>query len=50
MALKFKHAVADKLVFSKLRAFFGGRLRACITGGAALTDDIYLIFNGAGIR
>ena len=49
MVLKFKHAVADKLVFSKLRAFFGGRLRACITGGAALTDDIYLIFNGAGI-
>jgi len=49
MALKFKHAVADKLVFSKLRAFFGGRLRACITGGAALTDDIYLIFNGANI-
>jgi len=49
MVLKFKHAVADKLVFSKLRRFFGGRLRACITGGAALTDDIYLIFNGAGI-
>ena len=48
-ALKFKHAVADILVFSKLRRFFGGRLRACITGGAALTDDIYLIFNGAGI-
>lgn len=48
-ALKLKHAVADRLVFSKLRDFFGGRLRACITGGAALPDDIYLIFNGAGI-
>ena len=47
--LKLKHAVADRLVFSKLRDFFGGRLRACITGGAALPDDIYLIFNGAGI-
>jgi long-chain acyl-CoA synthetase len=32
-----------------LREFFGGRLRACITGGAALPDDIYLIFQGAGI-
>jgi len=47
--LSLKHRVADKLVFSKFRDFFGGRLRACITGGAALPDDIYLIFNGAGV-
>jgi len=47
--LAFKHFLADRLVYRKLRAFFGGRLRACITGGAALTDDIYLIFTGAGI-
>ena len=48
-SLSLKHEIADRLVFSKLRDFFGGRLRACITGGAALPDDIYLIFNGAGI-
>ncbi len=48
-ALKLKYRLADKLVYAKLREFFGGRLRACITGGAALADDIYLIFNGAGI-
>ncbi len=47
--LAIKHGIADKLVFSKMRQFFGGRLRSCITGGAALSDDIYLIFNGAGI-
>ena len=47
--LRFARAVADKLVYAKLREFFGGRLRACITGGAALPDDIYLIFHGAGI-
>ncbi len=47
--LGVKHAVADKVVFSKLRDFFGGRLRFCITGGAALSDSIYLIFTGAGI-
>jgi long-chain acyl-CoA synthetase len=47
--LAVKHAIADRFVFSKLRAFFGGDLRFCITGGAALTDDIYYIFNGAGI-
>jgi long-chain acyl-CoA synthetase len=48
-ALSIKHSLADKLVYRKLRDFFGGRLRACITGGAALSDDIYLIFTGAGI-
>ena len=47
--LAVRHVIADKLVYSKLRAFFGGRLRSCITGGAALSDDIYLIFTGAGI-
>ncbi len=47
--LSLKHRIADALVYSKLREFFGGRLRACITGGAALPDDIYLIFTGAGI-
>ena len=44
-----KHRVADTIVFSRLREFFGGRLRFCITGGAALPDEIYLIFTGAGI-
>jgi len=50
MALTVKHNLADKLVYSKLRDFFGGNLRFCITGGAALSDEIYLIFTGAGIR
>lgn len=49
IGLKLKHALADRLVFSKLRDFFGGRLRYCITGGAALPDEIFLIFTGAGI-
>ncbi|HEV7701403.1 MAG TPA: long-chain fatty acid--CoA ligase [Pyrinomonadaceae bacterium] len=49
MSLAAKHAFADKLVYEKFREFFGGRLRHCITGGAALPDEIYLIFTGAGI-
>ncbi len=49
LSLKLKHSLADRLVFSKLREFFGGQLRFCITGGAALADDIFLIFTGAGI-
>ncbi len=47
--LAVKHSIADRLVFSKLREFFGGKLRFCISGGAALSDDIYLMFTGAGI-
>jgi long-chain acyl-CoA synthetase len=49
MPLAAKHAFADKLVYSNFREFFGGRLRECVTGGAALSDEIYLIFTGAGV-
>jgi long-chain acyl-CoA synthetase len=48
--LRIQHNLADKLVYAKLRAFFGGNLRFCITGGAALSDEIWLIFTGCGIR
>jgi long-chain acyl-CoA synthetase len=47
--LAIKHSIADKIVFAKFREVFGGRLKFCITGGAALSNDIYLIFNGAGV-
>lgn len=49
ISLMAKHGIADKIVFAKLRDFFGGHLRFCITGGAALSDEIFLIFTGAGI-
>ncbi len=48
--LSVKHAVADKLVYAKLRAAFGGRLRACVSGSAALAPDIGFFFSGAGIH
>ncbi|MGB0653149.1 MAG: AMP-dependent synthetase/ligase [Thermoplasmatota archaeon] len=40
---------ADKLVFSKLKANFGGRLRFFIAGGAALNRDIAEFFWAADI-
>ncbi|MCX4551155.1 AMP-dependent synthetase/ligase [Streptomyces sp. NBC_01387] len=49
-ALTAKHKVADALVYSKIREAFGGRLRACVSGSAALAPDIGLFFAGAGIH
>ncbi len=47
--LAVKHSIADRIVYKKLRDFFGGNLSFCISGGAALSEEIYLIFTGAGI-
>ncbi|MFC7816665.1 AMP-dependent synthetase/ligase [Streptomyces sp. NPDC057367] len=48
--LRAKHAVADKLVYAKIREAFGGNLRACVSGSAALAPDIGYFFAGAGIH
>ncbi|MCF3129604.1 AMP-dependent synthetase/ligase [Streptomyces olivochromogenes] len=45
-----KHKVADALVYSKLREAFGGRLRACVSGSAALAPEIGFFFAGAGVH
>jgi long-chain acyl-CoA synthetase len=47
--LKAQHAVADKLVFSKLRARFGNRLRFFVSGSATLSQDVAEFFHAAGI-
>ncbi|MGW2302247.1 AMP-dependent synthetase/ligase [Streptomyces sp. NPDC001809] len=48
--LTAKHKVADALVYAKIRDAFGGNLRACISGSAALAPDIGYFFSGAGIH
>ncbi|MEV4939065.1 AMP-dependent synthetase/ligase [Streptomyces zaomyceticus] len=48
--LTAKHKVADALVYSKIRDAFGGNLRACISGSAALAPEIGYFFAGAGIH
>ncbi|MEV0978063.1 AMP-dependent synthetase/ligase [Streptomyces sp. NPDC049915] len=45
-----RHKVADTLVYSKIREAFGGRLRACVSGSAALAPEIGYFFAGAGIH
>ncbi len=49
MVLKAQHALFDKLVFSKVRDRFGGRVRFFISGAAALNRDIAEWFHAAGI-
>lgn len=42
-------ALARRLVFDKLRARLGGRVRAFFTGGAPIATDILEFFHAAGI-
>jgi long-chain acyl-CoA synthetase len=48
-SLKLKHAMASKLMFSKWKKAFGGRMRLLVSGGAALPEDLSYIYIGAGI-
>ncbi len=44
-----KLAIANKLIFKKWREGLGGNIFAVVTGGAAASEKILRIFNGAGI-
>ena len=49
LGLKIQHGLFDKLVFSKVRDRFGGRVKFFISGSAALNAEIAEWFNAAGI-
>jgi long-chain acyl-CoA synthetase len=50
LSLKARHAVADRLVFTKWREGVGGRLRYFVSGGAPLSPTLSYSFLGAGIN
>jgi long-chain acyl-CoA synthetase len=47
--LKAKHALFDRLVYSKLRNVLGGQVQYAVSGGAPLGDRLGHFFRGIGV-
>jgi long-chain acyl-CoA synthetase len=49
IGLKVRHALFDKLVYSKLRAALGGQVAWAVSGGAPLGERLGHFFRGIGV-
>ncbi len=50
LLVRLLHPLADRLVFAKMRARLGGRIRFFISGGAPLAAEINEFLHAAGLR
>jgi long-chain acyl-CoA synthetase len=48
-SLRARHLVADRLVLSKVRGLFGGRLELALTGAAPIAADVLEFFDACGV-
>jgi long-chain acyl-CoA synthetase len=48
--LRMQHQLFDKLVYSKIRAAMGGRIKHAMSGGSAMDRRLGLFFAGAGVH
>ncbi|BAJ32042.1 MULTISPECIES: AMP-dependent synthetase/ligase [Kitasatospora] len=48
-ALRLRHAAYERMVYQRVRAVLGGRVRAVMSGGAMLGRELGLFFAGAGM-
>ncbi|MFE9834308.1 AMP-dependent synthetase/ligase [Streptomyces sp. NPDC005551] len=48
-ALRMQHQVFDKLVYAKVRAAMGGRVKHAMSGGSGMDRRLGLFFAGAGV-
>jgi long-chain acyl-CoA synthetase len=49
VGLRLKHALFDRIVYTKLRAALGGRCIAAVSGGAPLGERLAHFFRGVGV-
>jgi len=49
LGLRLQHALFDRLVYSKLRAAMGGRVRHAVSGGAPLGTRLGHFYRGIGV-
>ncbi|MEU6367409.1 AMP-dependent synthetase/ligase [Streptomyces sp. NPDC046931] len=49
-SLRMQHQFFDKVVYTKIRAAMGGRVRHAMSGGSAMDRRLGLFFAGAGVQ
>ena len=47
--LRFKHGIADRLVYSQVKEGIGGNMEFMVSGGGSLSEDLCKVFIGMGV-